>query len=89
MVITGTLRAYILKLPLAALSKWSLLLEALVNLLVSLLGWYLFQSLVKHLLGDSGRLDILFPTVLASLYCSLANTSNLLWTWQMAVHLTT
>ena len=86
--------AYLLMVPLAALTNWNLLYETLLLLGFTLLSFvFLYKSLLAPFfianthIRYSNLVHNLIVIVVAFLFFSSAHLGNMLWSWQLAVTL--
>lgn len=81
--------AYLIMLPLAAITNWSLAAETGVIVSLNLITfWFLYRSFLTKLTSDRRTTSLLVLLSFSALYFSTAHGGNALWSWQIAVYLT-
>jgi len=80
--------AYLIMLPLAEMTNWSLLAETFVILILNFLTFcLLYHSALSAISKSKQHNSTIIFTCFAALYFSIAHGGNALWSWQIAVYL--
>jgi len=80
---------YFLLIPLAIGSRWNLVWDITINLVVVLLTWLAIRALIRHTAARIGQPSLVPWGTLATAWFlfSVNQAANSLWGWQMAVFL--